>query len=117
MLCCSAQAGLFGSDEPPKELLNSEIAGMLGTNNLQSYGFTVRQLTDAYKTGATTSWDKDGGGWIFHVDRQDKMSGQKTKIAIMFQAIKDGKAMVTKWNVDGEYLSGSLINGELFFLE
>jgi hypothetical protein len=109
----SAQAGLFGSDEVPKELMSSYVAVMMGMNNLQPLGFTVQQFTDTYKADKT-KWQKEGAGWIFHIDRADKMTGQKTEIAIMFQQVNGGKAMIPKWVIDKDYLPESIITGMLY---
>jgi hypothetical protein len=113
LVATTAHAGLFGSDDPPKDLMASYISVMMGLNNLQPLGFTVQQFTDTYKADKT-KWQKDGGGWIFHVDRADKMTGGKTEIVIQFQQVKDGKAIVSKWVVDKDYLPENIISGMLY---
>lgn len=112
MLAMNAQAGLFGSEEPSKEFLGGNIAVMMGMNNLQPIGFTVQQLSDIYKNDKT-KWEKDGSIWILHVDRSDKMTGQKTEMAIMLQPLKDGKVVVPKWVIDKEYIPENAITGLL----
>ena len=59
-------AGILSS-EPTAEVLVSDVTANCGTNNTTSFGFTVMQLTDSYKEGAKTSWDKDGKNWIYKI--------------------------------------------------
>ena len=108
-----ANAGLFGSDEPPKDFLSGNISVTMGLNNLQPLGFTVQQLTDAYKADKH-DWAKDSAAWIFKVHRADKMTGKKVEIAMQFQVGTDHKAVISKWVIDGEYLTPEMISGMLY---
>lgn len=105
-------AGILSS-EPTAEVLASDVTANFGTNNTTSFGFTVKQLTDSYKEGAKTSWDKDGKNWIYKIERTDKATDKKVKISMAFEPYEKSKAFMTRWVIDDESLTQQGISAML----
>jgi hypothetical protein len=110
----AANAGVFGSDEPPQEFMDSSVSSMHGLDI--DFGYTVRQLLTTWKNDKV-NWEKDGDNWILHVDRVDKMAGTNVKFAILFHQFKNKRALVLKWNVDGEYVDPGVVNNMLMQIQ
>ena len=92
MISLNAQAGLFGSDAPPKDFLG------LAVNCVHCSGvnYKVSEYADfGFAKEATRSWEKvDGDQWILEIKNKDKMTGQVAILKFLFA--KDGKVASLK---------------------
>ncbi|MBY0554875.1 hypothetical protein K2P97_10130 [bacterium] len=101
-------AGVFGGEQPPKEFLQSEVQSRYGSNT-NEYGFTVEKLAATYQDSGKVTWEKDNQSWIMRVDRTNKMTSEKVKIAILLTPTNDKKANISKMTIDKDTLPESAI--------
>lgn len=100
----AAHAFAFGGTQPAKEFLQMEVQSLSGSNT-NLYGFSVEKLVGLYQESGKVTWEKDKLSWIMKVDRTDKTSNEKVKIAILLSPTKDKKANITRMTIDKDTLS------------
>ena len=100
MLGFTAHAGLFGSDEPPKDFATLKVTVI--TSSRQQVTFTIQEFVDLLKLDDANkiTWDKSSDSvWALKVKRKDNMTDVTTKLAWEF-AKTNGKAVLKRMSAD-----------------
>lgn len=100
MLGITAQAGLFGSDDPPKDFTALKVTAI--TSSRQQVTFTIQEFVDLLKLDDANkiTWEKSSDTtWALKVKRKDNMTDVTTKLAWEF-AKSNGKAVLKRMSAD-----------------
>ena len=96
---------------PPVEFMNLETCSSYSKYSCSLSEFSKR----AFPSNFVRSWDQDGSGnWIFVLKGLDKVSGETSRIGIVFGKVKNDKGTFIdpiRVNIDGKELpAGSIPN-------
>lgn len=100
MMGLTANAGLFGPDEPSKDFTALKVTAI--SSSRQQVVFSIQEFVELLKVDDANkiTWEKVSDTvWALKVKRKDKMTDVTTKLAWEF-AKKDGKAVIKRMSAD-----------------
>jgi hypothetical protein len=95
------------AETPPSSFLARAITLAPNSTEACSQVSVADFLQRIQPTMGTGDWEADApdNGWIYRIEREDRLARRTDSVAILFVDLPDGKVWLKRWNVNGADLS------------